>query len=324
MLKLLACIAIVMHHYSQYGLDWHKISGPFYEVLRSVGGDLSVTLFFFLSGYGLMVSESKREFSIKRFADKRFWRILKPFWIVNLAAVIIYWILDANSIATQSIWHAVGAVLGIFRFDPTMWFIHYLLALYILFAIGMLLKKPVLFVVGSVLLFVVIAATNGMPSHAWSSLFAFPLGMAVGMNPDKLMRFFRRYDVALISCALYITILYFFVFKSPGGNGPLWHQANNILLIILLLFALSRIPVKYFTWYKLPAKYQPYYEVYLVHPKILFIMIFSFGIFLPLWVFIPLTLIIALIFCNISSISTSKKLTTITHENRNTDSSWKS
>lgn len=301
-LKLLACFVIVIHHFSQYGLDSHKVSGVIFEVFRSVGGDLSVTIFFFLSGYGLMVSESKKKFEIKRFASKRFWRILEPFWLVNFVAVIIYWILGADNIATHSIMHAVGSILGVVRFDSTMWFIHYLLILYILFAIGMLLHKPIFFVGSSILAFIIIAIINNLPSHLWSSLFAFPFGMMVGLKPEILIRFFRRYEVLVLSILTYGIVLYVFVFGELKNNGPLWHQLNNILIVIVLLFAVGRMPARFINWYKISPRLQPYYEMYLVHPKILFITIFCLGIFLPLWSLLLITIIIALAFCNISFI----------------------
>lgn len=308
LLKLLACIVICLHHYSQYGLDMHHISGPVYEVLRSVGGDLSVTLFFFLSGYGLMYSESRRPFDLKRFAVKRFWRILEPFWLVNLFAVIIYLILGVDNIATKSPLNVVASIFGVLRFDPTMWFIHYLLVIYILFGIGMWLRRPVLVVGGGIIAFIVIAVINRLPSHLWSSLFAFPFGMIVGASPDATIRFFRRYEILFVGLILYAALMYCFVFDGQQTNGPLWHQLNNILLVVLLLFVIGRTPLKYMNWYKLPSKWQPYYEVYLVHPKILFVTLFSFGIFIPLWIFLPLTFAIALVFCNIPSVSEMGKL----------------
>lgn len=301
-LKLLACLVILLHHYSQQGLNMHHVSGPVFEILRSVGGDLSVTLFFFLSGYGLMVSELRREFEPKRFFVKRFWRVLRPFWFVNLIAVIVYCLLGANNIATLTPLHSVGAVLGVVIFDYSMWFIYFLLALYILFAVGMLFRHPVLITGTAVCIFVIIAVIKEYPSYLWSSLFAFPFGMLAGMKPTSIIGFFRKYKVFLASITVYAAIWYLFVFRSAGGNGALWHLMNNILLTILLLFFIGRAPVKYISWYRLPAKWQPYYEVYLVHSKILFITIFCIGFFPPLWLFIPLTAIVALIFCNALSL----------------------
>lgn len=308
LLKLIACIVIMLHHYSQYGLDAHRISGTVFEVLRSVGGTISVSLFFFLSGYGLMVAESKRQFELKRFMTKRFWRVLKPFWLVNLFAVVIYWILNADNIATHSPLHAAGSILGIIPFDPTMWFVRYLLVIYILFAFGMLLKRPVSFVATTILIYIAAAIITHQPTHSWCSLFAFPLGMYVGRNPESSIKFFRRLDVALLCTVIYSLLLYFIILPDTKTYGPLWHQMNNILLIVLLIFAIGRIPAKYFKWYNPTSKLQPYYEVYLVHPKILFISIFCLDFFPPLWIFIPLTIGIALAFCNIPNTTVFSRL----------------
>lgn len=44
-------------------------------------GSMGVTLFFILSGCGLMYSEKNRDFSLKNYYIKRFWTIFPPFWI---------------------------------------------------------------------------------------------------------------------------------------------------------------------------------------------------------------------------------------------------
>lgn len=59
-LKFICCIIIVLHHYSQYIVS--EIGNPnvITNILSSQGGYLAVSLFFFLSGYGLTVSFNKK------------------------------------------------------------------------------------------------------------------------------------------------------------------------------------------------------------------------------------------------------------------------
>lgn len=302
-IKCVACIVIALHHYSQFGIDKEYISGPIYSVFRSVGGDLSVTLFFLLSGYGLMASETKKHLDFLDFMKKRFWRLLKPFWIANIVFVVIYWLLGTPNIATTSLSNAVLSCIGIVTFDGTMWFVRVLILLYIFFAVSIQIKGKTLLVTSVLtLVFIVVSILCGMGSHFWSSAFAFPAGMALFLYKDTLFPLARKIYVPIVAIVFYVGLLYGLVFCLHLDNS-IWHQLNNILIVILLVVLVSHLPNNCLDSFKLPKWLDAYYEMYLAHPKILYLMYFSFGAFWSLPVYLGISVLGAIALHFITSFS---------------------
>lgn len=308
LIKVLACIVIALHHYSQWGIDKGMISGPIYSALRSVGGDLSVTLFFFLSGYGLMASETKKHLGFVEFMKKRLWRLLKPFWIANIIFVALYWIFNTPNQATESLLNAVLSCLGFIQFDGTMWFVEVLIYFYVFFAIATQIKDKTLIVMSILTIaFIAKALWGGMGSFYWSSTFAFPAGMALYKYRDKLFPVARKLYVPIIAIVTYGVLLFGLVFYLHLDNA-IWHQLNNILIVVLLVVVLSHLPNTCFQGFKLPSWLDAYYEMYLAHPKILYLLWFSFGTFLPLPLYLGISILSAVALHFIGSFSFDSKV----------------
>ena len=286
LIKCIACIVIALHHYSQWGIDKGFLAGPIYSVFRSVGGDLSVTLFFLLSGYGLMASETKKHLGFIDFMKKRLWRLLKPFWIANIIFVVIYWFLDTPNIATSSVLNALLSCVGIVAFDGTMWFVKVLLMFYLFFAISAQIKDKMLLVMSVFLfVFITVSISCGMGSFFWSSAFAFPAGIALFKYKDSLFPLARKIYVPVVALFFYVILWSGLVYYLQLDNA-IWHQLNNILIVVLLVVVVSHLPNGFMGGFRLPKWLDAYYEMYLAHPKILYLMHFSFGTFWSLPVYL--------------------------------------
>lgn len=293
LIKCIACIVIALHHYSQWGIDKGFVSGPIYSVLRSVGGDLSVTLFFLLSGYGLMASETKKHLGFVEFLKKRLWRLLKPFWIANIIFVILYWIFSTSNIATSSLLNAILSCFGFVAFDGTMWFVRVLILLYVCFAISAQMKDKILLVMSFFSVsFILVSILCGEGSYLWSSVFAFPTGMALFRYKNILFPLARKLYVPFVALATYCVLLYGLVFYFQLDNS-IWHQLNNILIVIMLTVVVSHLPNNCIENFRLPKWLDAYYEMYLAHPKLLCLMYFSFKTFWPLPIYIAVSLLSA-------------------------------
>lgn len=66
-LKFIACLMVAMSHYSGYVLANDLSSNIIYKVIAATGGYLGVAIFFFLSGFGLMMSDMKHHLSPQEF-----------------------------------------------------------------------------------------------------------------------------------------------------------------------------------------------------------------------------------------------------------------
>ncbi len=306
LIKCIACLVIALHHYAQMGIDKGFVSGPIYSAFRSVGGDLSVTLFFLLSGYGLIASETKRHLGFVDFMKKRLWRLLMPFWIANVIFVVLYWIFGVGNVATISIVNALLSGIGIIKFDNTMWFVHVLIMLYFCFAVASQIKgKTLLYTSIFSAIFIAVSILLGMGSYFWSSVFAFPVGIALYQYKDTLFPIARKLYVPILGVIVYAGLLYLLVFKLNLDNS-IWHQLNNILIVILLVSGISHLSNDAFVNFKLPKWLDAYYEVYLVHPKIIYFLLFGFGVFLPLPVYLVVSIGAAILLHAITSLVDKK------------------
>ena len=91
--KGIACLMIVLHHYLHLTGDYAP--GTFYQhpvgyIISAHFGYIFVSLFFFLSGYGLAESETRKPTTLTEFAQRRLTRIYVPFVLTNLLAIGAY------------------------------------------------------------------------------------------------------------------------------------------------------------------------------------------------------------------------------------------
>lgn len=83
LLKIIAALLVMFAHYCNvkgamgYSLNLFEIA------IRSQGGNVGVAVFFFLSGYGLMMSELRSHLSFKQFLKKRFLKIYLPVLLIT-------------------------------------------------------------------------------------------------------------------------------------------------------------------------------------------------------------------------------------------------
>lgn len=63
---------VMLHHYSQYICSNNYSDSIFYKVFSTQGDYLGVSIFFFLSGYGLMEREQKCHLGLLQFSKKDF------------------------------------------------------------------------------------------------------------------------------------------------------------------------------------------------------------------------------------------------------------
>lgn len=134
LIKFACCILIFFHHYF------------ILEVFACTWGRIACSVFFFLSSYGICKSQEKNNYKLLTFCQKRLSRILIPYVLVNLLAIIGVSFMQKGVLAIplyQLVGHGIKYindfiftdflfyVFGLCKIDGAMWFIDVLLLSYI-------------------------------------------------------------------------------------------------------------------------------------------------------------------------------------------------
>ncbi len=90
-MKAMCCILIILHHWA------FRAHSPLSESsLTGLWGGYSLSVFFMLSSYGIAKSELKKSLSLRPYVQHRIWKILKPYLIVVLFILAVYWLIGAS------------------------------------------------------------------------------------------------------------------------------------------------------------------------------------------------------------------------------------
>ena len=128
-IQTFACIAIILHHVTQqitgYGL---RPKGPI--TLLSYIGFCFTAVFFFFSGYGLIVSVETKPDYLRTFLTRRLPSVLIPFWMINILGVILTGIVSSRKLSVSEI---LSDIFGITLINGNGWFIIEIVLLYLIF-----------------------------------------------------------------------------------------------------------------------------------------------------------------------------------------------
>lgn len=175
-LKGIFALCVLVHHlYQHSGLFRETAVGTCLQAL----GYLSVACFFFLSGYGLYASYSRKgETYIKGFFKKK----VIPFYglILLLSAIYI-----AEGVALGQAYSA-SVLLQSLTFGGTVigngWYLQVQLLLYVCFYLTFRIsksrKRNIIWIYGECILYCILMYSFGQRSTMYESVFAFATGMA--------------------------------------------------------------------------------------------------------------------------------------------------
>lgn len=128
-IKFIACIMVAMSHYSGYVLTNDISSAVIYKIIAATGGYLGVASFFFLSGYGLMMSDMNDHLRFWRFIRQRLSKTYLPAVLVSAIWLGIAAVSDLDLLCNQDYFMGV-----IWRFnDEVMWFVRVIIVMYVFF-----------------------------------------------------------------------------------------------------------------------------------------------------------------------------------------------
>jgi peptidoglycan/LPS O-acetylase OafA/YrhL len=300
-LKGIAIILVVVGH-----LWVHVSEFRAYPVL----GDYAVTLFLFLSGYGLSKSYTNRDLFLKEFILKRLSRVIIPYWTATIVFIFLdYTLLNKVYSEHQIILTAAGINVSqaLMHIDYTRWFITLLLTYYLIFGIIYNIVKGKRAAMILLLFGLVIAALRVpkfYPTGNLDQIFAFPLGCLLVAYHDNISRFIRGKWYPWLTKLSWtgLALLSLILTMSKGGSNYIQKILFSILqgmdgllfcmLLISIFLGLTKIK---FTSSFLKFCGSISYEIYLIHGPFLIKFNPIMGIFPPATIYLTFFLFLLLI-----------------------------
>lgn len=293
--KFWAAILVAISHYSTYVCITNHYSDSAFLRLWCQGGNLGVALFFFLSGYGLMESESKHHLGLKEFIKKRFFKVYLPVLLVSA-----FWI--PICLFFSSHYHPVSLYVILYDVlwggnDSVLWFVKILFALYGLFFIYSSIRlhgafSLVILLMGSFLI-MWIAIEAGYP---YINIPLFSAGVMASHFKENNFLKIPFETLLLLFMSVIIGLVFLFVKDAHVAHGIINYIFVTIVIIIIRLVppCETAIMVKVLE-YIVPITYM----LYLTHHKVLSFMVWKFG-YVSLTTWIAVTIIVTIILTMLS------------------------
>ena len=220
-LKGVFAVFVLIHHLYQYsGLLHNSPLGMIFQAL----GYLSVGMFFFYTGYGMMCSKNKEGY-VRTIGKKR----ILPLYIFYLFLILLYslWQIVLQYHITPSL------LLQSFFFGKTIvplgWYLQVTFVVYlILWAVFSSVKsdKQCLLITGiALLLYCIVCCLIGLSSTWYESIFCVLLGMTWAVYKDSIDRNIARKKWM----AFIITGFIFVVFLAGAKMSPVLQTEVKII-----------------------------------------------------------------------------------------------
>lgn len=241
--KGIACIMIVIHHIA--GIEGLNIFSPF--------GGIGVCIFLICSGYGLSISYKK--YGLKNFVIKRFFRILIPFFVVNVITYMYIFFADKDySVLTNTY---------------IFWYVYYIMGTYIIFYV----VYKFFYKYRIPLIIIAIAAYSELKGYPVTiqQIFSFSTGILIFEYSNKLIYIDNNKCKNFIGVSLIILSAVFLLLKNIFkiyDNNYLINTANCVMIMS------GAVGIIFLSYFLLKCKYismalkyigKLSYEVYLVH-----------------------------------------------------------
>lgn len=253
-LKALCALVIVATHLAgNVECLWLKLFIPL--------GMFAVSLFLFISGYGLARSYMKKgDTYLSGFFCKRIWKVLWP----AIVALILWYLLirDPNRNFLHDLYRT-------FRWGspplPQFWYVLEIICLYLLFWISFRIvpekwRLPVLWLCA--LLFMVLTIALGYDRNWWIHTLAFPTGASYAYGEERLLKWLNKHYLNPLFSL--IVLLFLFV---------VFYRINIPYLWTLCYVFVSLAGALAVSWIPLEKIHNPFirftgtvsYEIYLFH-----------------------------------------------------------
>ena len=262
--KGLACLLIVAHHYC----SWMMGKGYGNWIINFIGvrgGVMGVTIFFFLSAWGLSESQIRNMYPLGLFIKRRLSKVYFPLIISSF--IYYLYLLYTESIRFNPTYLFLN-VLNIKLIDVVLWFCNTILIFYLIFYVSFLPKKnsikvsicfiaTIIYSVLSTIIF------PNSPFYVYS-IVGFPFGMVCSLYKERVPKLsFSGSWIILSSSFLLLGALLF-----PIYNKLFLMNFYSFLMLVFFLIITQRI---HFSKETIILSFIGVYsyEIYLLHNKVL-------------------------------------------------------
>lgn len=236
-------------------------------------GSLGVTLFLFISGYGLTKSYVKN--GIDNFFKKRLSGVFIPYFLITIFKLGLSNIYGLRFNFKEIFLSLIGFDLNR-TLDPTMWYISFILIWYILFYfifknVKYNNNKIIAMFIISIIFVPSILFKNSIGSSLgqWTLNFiAFPIGVFYAFREDIVNKYLTKFNITLIgiiSVILYSTIFY----KQNNQLNIVFNMGFDLLFAFVILGIITKIKFN-IPILKKAGDYS--YELYLIEGYFLYII----------------------------------------------------
>ncbi len=252
-IKGISVLLVIFCHISMFSFYYGRIESFFAKI-----GLLAVSIFIFVSGYGLMTQYLRKNNYLKGFW-KKIVHVYIIFIICNTVTTII------NNLFLKTNYGIKDIIVSSFQFNfangRELWFVACILFLYFSFMISYRLfaKKGIFSLFGFTILYIVLCNIMGKGSWWYNTVFCFPLGVIFAIYKEKIFLFYKKFYwfKFIVLLFMFLTVMYFYI------QG--YHYLQFIIPIIFVILT-TMVLVKV----KLESKFLLFInkislEMYLLH-----------------------------------------------------------
>lgn len=292
-LKFLTSLLIASHHFCGVYYSYTDNKSFLLRAMVTMGGVIGVNLFFFLSGYGLMMSEKKKHLSFYAFIRKRLIKVYLPAVLVGVFGTALFHFAYHQE---QNLREAVFNIL-LLNSDNVFWFLQVLIILYVVFGVStqIMTHNKIAGTLSLIVLTLFVSVADwymDVDYHA-TNIPAFAFGCLVALFDEKTFALLNSKKSVLTM--LLVTIVLVFSLK----DSIFWFHAlaaYTVVVIIIVTSAFIRIDVSNT---KLMGDLS--YDIYLIHNKVNYLTLMMEGKLLYLW-YMAIVMAASLIFNKIRKI----------------------
>ena len=229
-------LGIIFHHISPLVKTGEEFSNFSYM------GTYIVSIFFFLSAYGLYVQNESRENYLDNFLVKRLSKIIVPFFIISLI-YMFYRFVNGQLID-------LNFFINLFKKGSTIiyngWFVDIIILMYIFFYISFKLFQnkflSIVFNTIFIICYICLAIKLGYNFWWYNSVLAFAIGLIWAKNQNKIDRFLEKYYfivIVLVTVLLFVSHRYDILLKylhiEDSYSYALAANLDNIIFTIYFI-----------------------------------------------------------------------------------------